>query len=99
MGTLMADYLEMNKAVTGMEKIIRGVTDAVDMLEEGVLRLDITWAGDANTEFMLSMLKDIEDIRKITDEMVCSKDLLRKALVEYQTGEAKIKERIREVRI
>ena len=99
MKILAADYADMNKAVAGMERIIRGVTDAIDLLEEGVLRLDITWAGDANTEFMLAMLKDITEIRKITGEMARQKELLRSALKEYQAGEAKIYNRIKEVRI
>ncbi|MCR5734002.1 MAG: hypothetical protein K6G22_05265 [Lachnospiraceae bacterium] len=94
-----ADYTLMNEAVVDMEQILKEVVNAIDLLEEGVLRLDITWSGDANTEFMLAMLKDIDSIRSITDEMVRSKNLLRSSLTEYQATESLIQKRIKEVRI
>ena len=91
-----ADYTLMNEAVVDMEQILKEVVNAIDLLEEGVLRLDITWSGDANTEFMLAMLKDIDSIRSITDEMVRSKNLLRSSLTEYQATESLIQKRIKD---
>ncbi|MCR5788532.1 MAG: WXG100 family type VII secretion target [Lachnospiraceae bacterium] len=94
---LAADYVRMNDAMVRMGEIIRGLQNAVDTLYEHVERLDITWQGEANTQFMLAMLNDINRMRLLQERMVSCQRTLREILGAYQRTEGSVSERIMEM--
>ena len=63
MQTLIADYVGLNERMTRMGELINKMVKAIDALEENIERLDITWSGEANTQFMLAFYEDFNKIK------------------------------------
>lgn len=99
MQTLIADYVGLNERMTRMGELINKMVKAIDALEENIERLDITWSGEANTQFMLAFYEDFNKMRTLVENMLGYKKLLRRMICEYQNTENTVTERIKEVRI
>ena len=99
MQILIADYAGLNERMVRMGELINKMIKAIDALEENIERLDITWSGEANTQFMLAFYEDFNKMRTLVENMLNYKKLLRKIIFEYQNTEDIAKERIKEVRI
>ncbi len=82
-----------------MGKLIFEMIKAVDELEKNVERLDISWSGDANIQFMLAFYEDFQNMRRIAEDMLRQKKLLRSILSEYQKTELLVLERVKEIRV
>ena len=96
---LMAEYTQMNRDMLRMGKLILEIVKAIDLLQENVERLDISWSGEANTQFMLAFYEDFNKMRNITEDMLKQKKLLRSVISEYQKAELFVQERVKEIRI
>ncbi|MCR4924546.1 MAG: hypothetical protein K5931_11115 [Lachnospiraceae bacterium] len=99
MGIFKADYKEMLLIIGRLDEILNKLTEELELLKEALLRLDITWKGDANISFMAAMFKDIERIRAITDNLVNFSESLKRGLRLYQENEERVEKRIMEARI
>ena len=89
----------MNRDMVRMGKLILEIVKAIDVLQENVERLDISWSGEANTQFMLAFYEDFNKMRNITEDMLRQKKLLRNAIDEYQKAELSVREKVKEIRI
>ncbi|MCR5109038.1 MAG: hypothetical protein K6B28_12860 [Lachnospiraceae bacterium] len=96
---LKADYIEMKQYMDSMDDVLIRLSEETELLKEGILRLDITWTGEANAGFMLNMLNDIDRIKGFIDNMVRARNLLREAVKRYQEEEETVRQMIKEVRI
>lgn len=99
MQILIADYVGLNERMLRMGELINKMIKAIDALEENIERLDITWSGEANTQFMLAFYEDFNKMRTLVENMLNHKKLMRKMILEYQNTEDIATERIKEVRI
>ncbi len=99
MQTLWAEFTKMNVEMQKMGELIKKLVKAVDELEENVERLDISWSGEANTQFMLAFYEDFNKMRNIIEDMLNYKKRFRCIISEYQQTELSIKQRVKELKI
>ncbi len=99
MQTLIADYIGLNEKMVRMGELINRMIKTIDVLEENVERLDISWSGDANTQFMLAFYEDFNKMRALAENMLGFKKLLRNIIFEYQKTENLVSEKVKEVKI
>ncbi len=98
MQALTADYTGLNEKMLKMGELINKMAKAIDELEENVERLDISWGGEANTQFMLAFYEDFYKMRSLTESMLGFRKMLRQIIYEYQKAELMVSERIKEIK-
>ncbi len=98
MQALVADYSGLNDKMLKMSELINKMVKAIDNLEENIERLDISWSGEANTQFMITFYDDFNKMRNLIESMLRFKKLLRQIIFEYQKNELLVSERIKETR-
>ncbi len=98
MQALVADYSGLNEKMLKMGELISQMAKAIDDLEENVERLDISWSGEANTQFMLAFYDDFNKMRNLIESMLKFKKTLRQIIFEYQKTELMVSERVKETR-
>ncbi|HAG70332.1 MAG TPA: hypothetical protein DCL38_10240 [Lachnospiraceae bacterium] len=99
MQALNADYTGLNESMIRMGELILKMVKAVDALEENVDRLDISWSGEANVQFMLAFYDDFNRMRTLIENMLRFKRNLRTVIFEYQKSEALVSEKVKEVKL
>ena len=99
MQALIADYSGLNDKMLKMGELIHKMAAAIDDLEENVERLDISWSGEANTQFMIAFYDDFNKMRNLIESMSNFKKTLRQIIFEYQKTELMVSERAKETRI
>ena len=82
-----------------MGELINKMVKAIDALEENVERLDISWGGEANTQFMIAFYDDFNKMRILVENMLKFKKILRHIILEYQKTETMVSEKVKEMKV
>ena len=99
MQALTADYRGLNEKMLMMGELINKMVKAIDALEENVERLDISWGGEANTQFMIAFYDDFNKMRILVENMLKFKKILRHIILEYQKTETMVSEKVKEMKV